>query len=215
VQAPDDSLTPGAGPSWPLVSGTIHLTMPMSAFLGGGLPGEVAGHGPVDAATARALAEMLAAGAGTRWCLTVAGADGRAASHACASRGPASREAVVRWADGLRAKFKLLENGSCSHARESGSYRPPASLRHLVQTRQRTCAFPGCRRAAVRCDLDHTVAFDQGGRSCECNLAPLCRRHHQAKQAPGWHLRQSQPGEMSWRLPSGRTYMTVPEPYPV
>jgi hypothetical protein len=81
--------------------------------------------------------------------------------------------------------------------------------------RQRTCSFPGCRRPARRCDLDHTVPYDQGGATCECNLAPLCRRHHQAKQAHGWHLTQDQPGIMTWRTPSGRTYTTLPDPYPV
>jgi hypothetical protein len=29
------------------------------------------------------------------------------------------------------------------------------------------------------------------------NLAPLCRRHHQAKQAGGWHLDQTEPGVMT------------------
>jgi hypothetical protein len=43
---------------------------------------------------------------------------------------------------------------------------------------------------------------------------PLCRRHHRAKQAPGWQLAQDQPGRMTWRLPSGREYQTVGEPYP-
>jgi HNH endonuclease len=108
-----------------------------------------------------------------------------------------------------------LETGDCSHPRESPAYRPPPSLRHLITVRQPTCAFPGCRRPAVRCDEDHTVPYDQGGRTCECNLAPLCRRHHRAKQAPGWHLVQDQPGQMTWRLPSGRSYATCAEPYPV
>jgi hypothetical protein len=216
--APGGSLTPAAGLGWPAVSGTVNLTMPLSAFLGSGRPGEVAGHGPVDAATARELAEMLAAGSGAgsgaaKWCLTVTGADGRAVGHACAPRGPVAGEPVVRWAAGLRAKLQLLETGKCSHGRQSRSYQPPNSLRHLVQVRQRTCSFRGCRRAAVRCDLDHTVPFDQGGRTCECNLAPLCRRHHRAKQAPGWHLQQSLPGQMTWQLPSGRTYRTAGEVY--
>jgi hypothetical protein len=57
------------------------------------------------------------------------------------------------------------------------------------------------------------VPFDQGGRTCECNLAPLCRRHHRAKQAPGWHLDQHRPGEMTWRTPSGRVYQTTGDPY--
>jgi hypothetical protein len=199
--------------AWPSVAGTIHLTMPMLAWLGGGQPGEVAGRGPVDAQTSRELAAMLAASSATRWCLTLTGQDGRAVAHACAGCGPAAGQPVLSWAAGLRKKLKLLETGSCGHAHESACYQPPSTLRHLIMTRQRTCSFPGCRRPAVRCDLDHTVPFGEGGRTCECNLSPLCRRHHRAKQVPGWHLEQRRPGELTWRLPSGRSYQTAGEPY--
>ena len=209
----DDGGAAGDAQAWPAVSGTIHLTMPLSAFAGGSEPGEVAGHGPVDAATSRDLAAMLARSAATRWCVTVTGPDGRAAGHACARRGPAIGEPVIRWAAGLRAKLQLLETWPCGHARQSAGYVPPGPLRHLIGVRQRTCAHPGCRRPAARCDIDHTVPYDQGGRTCECNLAPLCRRHHRAKQAPGWHLEQPEPGRMIWRTPSGRSYETTGDPY--
>jgi len=86
------------------------------------------------------------------------------------------------------------------------------TLRHVVRVRQRTCSFPGCRRPAARCDQDHTVPHDQGGRTCECNLAPLCRRHHRAKQAQGWRLDQPEPGVMVWTLPHGRSYRVQPPP---
>jgi hypothetical protein len=201
------------GVGCPPVSGSIHLTMPLSAFLSGGEPGDVAGHGPVDAATSRDLAAMLAANAATRWCVSVTGTDGRPGGHACARRGPAAGEPVITWAAGLRAKLQLLETGACGHARQSPGYVPPRSLRHLIEVRHRTCGFPGCRRPAAGCDLDHTVPYDQGGRTCECNLAPLCRAHHRAKQAPGWHLEQREPGRMTWRLPSGRVYETTGDPY--
>ncbi len=200
-------------PAWPAVSGTIHLTMPLSAFLGGGEPGEVAGHGPVAASTSRELAAMLGRSTTTRWCLTLTGPGGLAAGHACASRGPAAGQPVVSWAAGLRARLGLLETGSCRHPRESAAYQPPESLRHLITVRQRRCSHPGCRRPATRCDLDHTVPFDQGGRTCECNLAPLCRHHHRCKQAPGWQLTQTKPGQMTWRTPSGRIYQTTGDPY--
>jgi hypothetical protein len=120
---------------------------------------------------------------------------------------------VITWAAGLRAKLQFLETGGCSHARQSPGYVWPTALRHLIEIRQRTCAAPGCRRPAVRCDIDHTVPFDRGGPTCECNGSSLCRRHHRAKQAPGWHLMQGPPGVMSWRLPSGRAHATRPEPY--
>jgi Domain of unknown function (DUF222) len=195
-------------------AGSIHLTMPVSTWLGGGEPGEVPGYGPVDADTSRELAGFLAADPATRWCLTLTGPDGRAVAHGCARRGPAAGEPVLTWAAGLRERLLVLESGTCRHARQSAGYVPPPRLRHLVMVRQRRCAFPGCRRPARHCDLDHTIPHDQGGRTCECNLAPLCRRHHRAKQAPGWHLTQDQPGVMTWRPPSGREYTTVGDPCP-
>jgi hypothetical protein len=109
--------------------------------------------------------------------------------------------------------MEFLEAGSCSHARRTSQYRPGRNLVHLIRVRQRTCSFPGCRRPARRCDLDHTVPYDQGGATCECNLAPLCRRHHQAKQASGWQLTQDQPGVLTWRMPHGRTYQITGDPY--
>ena len=45
-------------------------------------------------------------------------------------------------------------------------------------------------------------------------MTPLCRQHHQAKQAPGWHLSQPEPGTLTWTTPSGRRYPVTPEPYP-
>ena len=111
--------------------------MPLSAWLGGGVPGEVAGHGPTDAATSRELAGMFARDPGTRWCLTLTSAAGMAVGHACAGRGrgPATGEPVARWAAGLRARMQFLETGTCSHARSSPCYTPPAALRHLIEVR--------------------------------------------------------------------------------
>ncbi len=204
---------PGFGRPQPR-AGSVHLTMPLAALAGlSESPGEVAGYGPTDAASCRDLAAWLGGDPATRWCLTVTGPDGVALSHACARRGPAAGQPVIRWAAGLRARLQRLERGACSHARASAGYVPPARLRHLVRVRQRRCSFRGCRRPAARCDLDHTVPFEAGGLTCECNLAPLCRAHHRAKQVPGWHLAQSQPGVMTWRLPSGRRYETQGDPY--
>jgi len=110
--------------------------------------------------------------------------------------------------------FSWLEQGSCTHRRQTQTYRPNPALRHLIEIRQRTCSFPGCRRPARRCDIDHTIGWDQGGRTCECNCAPACRRHHRAKQAPGWHLAQPEPGVLIWTTPSGRSYTVHPDTYP-
>jgi Domain of unknown function (DUF222) len=87
-------------------------------------------------------------------------------------------------------------------------------LQHLIWARTPTCTAPGCRRPAARCDLDHSTPYDQGGRTCECNVAPLCRHHHRCKQSEGWCLEQPQPGVLRWTTPAGRHYLTAPEPYP-
>ncbi len=201
------------------VTGTVHLTMPLASWAGlSGACGEVAGHGPASAQTCTGLGrELAAAGPATGWCLTLTSPAGHPVAHACAPRGrpPPPGKPALRWAAGLAGQLTWLESGTCRHTRQQSRYRPTGPLRNLVMIRQRTCCFPGCGRPAVRCDLDHTIPWDHGGRTCECNLAPLCRTHHRAKQAPGWHLTQDQPGHMTWQTPSGRTYTTGGEPYPV
>jgi hypothetical protein len=205
---------PGNGAGWPRLAGTVNLTMPFATWAGlARRAGEVAGYGVTDAGTCADLAAMM--GPDGRWCLTLTDQHGRPVAHACARTGPPRGPGAIRWAAGLRGKLEYLEKGTCSHARRAGGYVPPNSLRHLITMRQRTCSFPGCSRAASRCDLDHTLAYDNGGITCECNLAPLCRRHHRAKQVAGWHLEQPQPGHMTWHLPHQRSYQTTGDPYPV
>jgi hypothetical protein len=208
------------------LAGSVHLTMPLASWLGmSDQPGEAAGHGPLDAWSCRNLAsQVAAAGPRARWCVTLTGPGGRAAAHACARAGPPrpdlpgnhgppdGRAATVGWLGSL--EFTWLESGTCTHMRQAAAYRPSSPLAHLIRVRQRTCCFPGCRRPARQCDLDHTTPFDDGGITCECNLAALCRRHHRAKQAPGWHLTQPEPGTLTWTAPHGRTYRATSGPYP-
>ena len=108
----------------------------------------------------------------------------------------------------LTTPLTPITRGPCDHAHGQVGYHPTRALQHLIRARNATCTAPGCSRPAARCDLDHTTAWDKGGLTCECNLAPLCRHHHRAKQADGWHLEQPEPGVLKWRTPSGRTYAT-------
>ena len=106
-----------------------------------------------------------------------------------------------------------LAAGTCDHRNQEPGYTLSPRLRHLIAARTVYCCAPGCRRPAARCDFDHTIAYQAGGRSCECNVRPLCRRHHRCKQAPGWALQQPDPGTMIWTTPAGRTYTTGPTTY--
>jgi hypothetical protein len=169
----------------------------------------------VDASTGRDLTGWLSRDPATRWCVTLTNPGGQAVAHACARHGPGpgppDPASTAGWLRDLR--MSRLETGTCTHQRQVRGYRPPASLRHLIIIRNPVCTAPGCRRPATTCDLDHVLPWDQHGRTCECNLHPLCRSHHRAKQVPGWHVEQTEPGTVAWTLPHGRTYTTRPPRY--
>ena len=103
----------------------------------------------------------------------------------------------------------------CDHRFESAGYQPGHLLRHLVEVRDGQCTQPTCVRAARRCDFEHAVPYDQGGRTCGCNGGCRCRRDHKVKQSPGWKVTQPRPGYHQWTTPSGRTYTTEPMRYPI
>jgi hypothetical protein len=108
---------------------------------------------------------------------------------------------------------KPADNGFSHPEPRVTAYRPGATLRRAIQVRDQTCRFPSCRQPAQACDIDHTIAYEEGGETCDCNLAPLCRKHHQLKQLPGWTLEQPEPGHLIWTTPSGRRYEVWPDPY--
>jgi hypothetical protein len=216
TQVPADLASPADPPGLAALAGTVNLTMPASAWLGlSDVPGEAGGFGALDAGTCRDLTTALAANPATRWCVTLVRPDGRPIAHGCARAGPGPPGDGDPAAWLATVKITPIEAGVCEHRRESAGYQPSNTLRHVIKIRSRRCGFPGCRRPAVSCDDDHTIPYDKGGRTCECNLHPLCRRHHQAKQAHGWRLDQPEPGILIWTLPSGRQYTVTPEPYPV
>jgi len=201
-------------------AGTVNLTVPLTTLLGlTQAPGQAAGYGPIDADTARVLACAAAGHRATHWRITVIASDGTALAHGTAAHrpGPAGTGAGTGtrpgggWSGAVTAE--PVATGSCDHRHCEPGYRPSPALQRLIRARASTCTAPGCRRPAAACDLDHTRAYDDDGWTCECNLAPLCRRHHRAKQAHGWRLTQPQPGVLIWTTPSGRVYSTQPTNY--
>ncbi|MGH3161289.1 MAG: DUF222 domain-containing protein [Streptosporangiaceae bacterium] len=212
-----------AADAGPAVGANITITVPHTAMDGDfGPSGEVAGFGIIDHADTRDLIAAAAGHPATRWCVTVLNPDGTAAAHGCAAgtrpwppgQGPPGPMPLRGLLDFLNIKeFTPVIRGPCQHARAEHRYRPSRKLQHLVRARNATCTAPGCGRRATSCDLDHTDPHHHGGRTCECNLAPLCRHHHRCKQAEGWWLEQPEPGVLVWHTPAGRTYTTTPTRY--
>src|SRR5579859_961322 len=190
---------PSAGPG---LAALVTITIPLTTWQGRSeAPGDAAGYGILDGEGARDLAAAAARHPRTRWCLTALNPDGTAAAHACLpgrhpppgtgppgtgppGRHPPGTGPPGTWPPGiLSTPLTPITRGPCDHAHGQVGYHPSRALQHLVRARNATCSAPGCSRPAARCDLDHTTAWDKGGRTCECNLAPQIGRAHRCKQA--------------------------------
>jgi len=69
------------------------------------------------------------------------------------------------------------------------TYHPPAGLADHVRARDLHCRFPGCRKQAADAELDHVIAWSDGGTTSKDNLAGYCTHHHLLKtHAPGWKV---------------------------
>ncbi|HEX5858355.1 MAG TPA: DUF222 domain-containing protein [Microbacterium sp.] len=92
-------------------------------------------------------------------------------------------------------------------------YRPPPALRRLVRWRADRCMAPGCGVPASRCEIDHTIAWQDGGETSLENHAPLCKGHHIVKHHGGWCVTQipGSGGAIEWVSPTGRRYVVEPE----
>ena len=86
------------------------------------------------------------------------------------------------------------------------SYTPTAALRELIIARDGSCRFPGCAQPPGKSDLDHAIAWGEGGATDRANLGLLCRRHHRLKTHDGWTLMSNEDGSCTWTAPSGHRY---------
>jgi hypothetical protein len=224
-----DGPGPPPGPPAPFPA-LINLTIPAgTAFGWSSAPGEAGGWGLTDADDTRRLLQAASAHPRSRLCVTLLGPDGTAVAHGCARGphpwipppesggtrdGPDGRQAaaLAAFLRDLNVTFTPIAKGTCDHAGAEDRYAPSRKLKHLVRARTARCTAPGCGAQAVHCDLDHTLPYP-AGITCQCDLAPACRRHHRCKQAPGWQLAQPEPGVMRWTTPAGRSYTTKPTVY--
>jgi hypothetical protein len=175
------------------VLGRITVTVPIT-LLGKPPPATRAGLN-TSHESAAALAAILAAAA------TIA----REVAHADAGHADGGH------ADGGHADGG--PGGPCIHAKAASGYRIPDRMRDLIEVRDQDCGFPICRRPAARCDLDHTVPYDQGGLTCPCNISCGCRHDHRMKGSTAWRLRQPRPGTLIWTTPSGLSWTVTPQPH--
>ncbi|QWT24140.1 HNH endonuclease [Subtercola sp. PAMC28395] len=96
-------------------------------------------------------------------------------------------------------------------------YKPPADLDELIRLTHTECTFPTPCQPSTTTDLDHTIAWGDGGTTAYDNLSPLCTTHHKVKHHTEWTIRQT-PGEngrpptITWTSPAGYHYTIDPTP---
>ncbi|WP_026536192.1 HNH endonuclease signature motif containing protein [Arthrobacter sp. H14] len=91
------------------------------------------------------------------------------------------------------------------------TYKVPADLKRMIQIRDRCCRAPGCNRAAMFTELDHTKPWAAGGTTDYESVKCYCAKHHLLKTACGWKDTQDKDGTITSTSPAGRTYTTKPE----
>jgi hypothetical protein len=222
---------------------TINLLVPAGAAFGWStMPGE-AGREIIDPATLRDMMQASSRHPGTRWCVTLVGADGTAVAHGCArgrhtwdpppdtnhntptagtgtSREPAPVQVPTAAQAAALAEFLARLKISFEPIAKGTCDHRHAEPRYRPSkklghlTRARDATCPAPGCGASSYHSDMDHTEPwPGGPTCECNFGLPCRHHHRSKQAPGWKLEQPEPGVFRWTTPSGRTYETRPTRY--
>ena len=75
----------------------------------------------------------------------------------------------------------------------------PAHVRTALVVRDPVCVLPGCH-TRDGLEIDHIVAFAEGGATCLANLCRLCRWHHYLKTHQR-HRLTGGPGDWGWEPP--------------
>ena len=127
---------------------------------------------------------------------------------------PGQARALVT-APGSELRRLFVDSGGRLVSVDPRKYRPGAQLVRHLQALNRTCSFKGCTMPARRCDIDHMHAFGDGGCTCEENLHPACRDHHNQKTAGLWTVHREGRAIVWTSTRTGRRYISYPEPYPV
>lgn len=130
------------------------------------------------------------------------------------TRTPISVEQVRAWCGvpGVAVRVRPVLD-LADHVRVD-QYEIPERVAEPVTERDGCCVFPWCTRPARptapdehSCDRDHVVPYGQGGATCTCQLAVLCRRHHRLKTHSPWRYQVLEPGSYLWTSPHGYRFL--------
>ena len=130
------------------------------------------------------------------------------------TRSPVTVEQIRDWCGHPDAQVTVKPVIDLADHVHVGAYEVPDRIAEPVALRDLTCVYPWCSRPARRlrpdehgCDCDHNLPHAQGGATCSCQIAPLCRRHHRLKTHGGWSYTILEPGTYLWSSPHGDQFL--------
>ena len=88
---------------------------------------------------------------------------------------------------------------------------PPEWLKRLIRLRDRHCRGFGCTVPADQCEIDHTIAWEDGGETIPENLAAHCKPDHKTKHHGGGTVTQDNDDHLHFTTRSGHTHTTTPD----
>ncbi|MEI2810216.1 MAG: HNH endonuclease signature motif containing protein [Nocardioides sp.] len=124
------------------------------------------------------------------------------------TRSPVDAGAIREWCAGEGVTLTVKPVIDVAGHVQVGQYEVPDRLKELVGLRDVSCVFPWCSRPARSgCDHDHAIPFGDGGSTCSCNVAALCRHHHRLKTHTAWAYKMPEPGVYVWTSPHGYVFL--------
>ncbi|GAA0995463.1 HNH endonuclease signature motif containing protein [Subtercola frigoramans] len=133
--------------------------------------------------------------------------------------GPIDRHTALNITRQARSFTRVLTDPATGAVLSYGRqrYKPPADLDELIRLTHTECTFPIPCKPSTTTDLDHTVAWGDGGTTSFDNLSPLCTSHHKVKHHTEWTIRQTpgpdgRPPTITWTSPAGYEYTIEPTP---
>ncbi len=121
------------------------------------------------------------------------------------TRTPVTAETIRQWCGNPDTHVTVKPVIDLAEHVHVEAYEVPDRIKEAVALRDHSCIFPWCSRPARAltpdqhaADCDHAQPYADGGPTCTCQLAPLCRRHHRLKTHSAWRYRIVEPGTYLW-----------------
>ncbi|WP_346233443.1 HNH endonuclease signature motif containing protein [Parafrigoribacterium mesophilum] len=128
-----------------------------------------------------------------------------------AGHGPIGMDDALRLAADAPEWVRVLTDPVAGMVLTVDKYRPSKRLRRFLQVRDGRCRYPVCNRAPQRTEIDHTFAWEFGGKTTPENLECLCKGDHTLKHHSAWTVRQVAPGILEWTSPLGQIITDLPD----